>query len=667
MTTTDAPLSLPLGPSGGSDGPLAAARVVGDGDLAHVIAGEIGPGDALPRRSLESPTAVLTTVDPAAVIVAVADDGDEAWLAAATRWAYRHGQPILTVLIEQSHAVVGPFAVPPGEGCFDCWTQRRWAASTHRAAERTYLATRRHRVTPLATPPALRVVAVLAARMLLTAGDQAQWPMAYHVALRPLTVRRRQFMPAPECPTCGSQQPDNRSRASITLASRSTPTPASTRLRSYDELAQIVDPVVDPIVGLVQDVGVVLDHDRTALAQAVTRMPGEDRTEYTFGRGTRYSASRTAAILEALERYAGHRPRAITPAVRASYIDVASDAIDPAVYGGHHPAGVAKLDGQLVPYSPTRAISWVWGYSFRRAAPVLVPEQLAYYRSTPPDERFVYEVSNGCALGSCLEEAILHGLLEVIERDSFLLTWYTRRPATPIDLAGADDPEVGGTADRLMQAGYSLHVYDTTTDIRVPSVWAMLVNSRRRAPYAMCASGAHLDFTRAVAAALGELAVSVTIRERQSPQELRRGAAMLAGSEPVRAMEDHALLYTLPDAFSRLEHLPLDAAATPIADRQRRLPSWYDTDLSRMLTRLIAEVLTCTVDVVVVDQTTPEQHRLDLRTVKVLVPGTLPMTFGEHRRRVEGLPRVLEAPQRLGYANRPLRLDELNPYPHPFP
>ncbi|MFD3453296.1 YcaO-like family protein [Streptomyces sp. NPDC058691] len=31
--------------------------------------------------------------------------------------------------------------------------------------------------------------------------------------------------------------------------------------------------------------------------------------------------------------------------------------------------------------------------------------------------------SNGGAIGSCMEEAVLFGLLELIERDAFLLGW----------------------------------------------------------------------------------------------------------------------------------------------------------------------------------------------------------------------------------------------------
>ena len=73
-------------------------------------------------------------------------------------------------------------------------------------------------------------------------------------------------------------------------------------------------------------------------------------------------------------------------------------------------------------------MDWVWGYSFLQERPILVPELLAYY-SLSCGEGFVYETSNGCALGGSLEEAIFHAIMEVVERDSFLLTWYARLPS----------------------------------------------------------------------------------------------------------------------------------------------------------------------------------------------------------------------------------------------
>lgn len=91
------------------------------------------------------------------------------------------------------------------------------------------------------------------------------------------------------------------------------------------------------------------------------------------------------------------------------------------------------------------------------------------------------------------------------------------------------------------------------------------------------------------------------------------------------------------------------------------------TDLTEELKDILQEFRRLNLDVIVVDQMTPEISRNGLHCVKVLIPGMLPMTFGQHFTRVTGLERVLHVPVELGYAKQPLTYEQLNPHPHPFP
>jgi ribosomal protein S12 methylthiotransferase accessory factor len=43
------------------------------------------------------------------------------------------------------------------------------------------------------------------------------------------------------------------------------------------------------------------------------------------------------------------------------------------------------------------------------------------------------------------------------------------------------------------------------------------------------------------------------------------------------------------------------------------------------------------------------------------------MTFGHDNRRIYGLPRLFEVPKLLGYRDRALLPQDVNPHPHPFP
>ena len=72
-------------------------------------------------------------------------------------------------------------------------------------------------------------------------------------------------------------------------------------------------------------------------------------------------------------------------------------------------------------------------------------------------------------------------------------------------------------------------------------------------------------------------------------------------------------------------------------------------------------------DVLVVDQTMPEQRELGLHTVAVIVPGLLPIDFGWSRQRALGMPRLRTALREAGRVPRDLTSDELNHAPHPFP
>ena len=63
-------------------------------------------------------------------------------------------------------------------------------------------------------------------------------------------------------------------------------------------------------------------------------------------------------------------------------------------------------------------------------------------------------------------------------------------------------------------------------------------------------------------------------------------------------------------------------------------------DLTADLFAMTDAVIAAGMDVVVVDQTTPEHVAGGFSCVKVLVPGALPMTFGHRYRRLDHLPRL---------------------------
>jgi ribosomal protein S12 methylthiotransferase accessory factor len=361
--------------------------------------------------------------------------------------------------------------------------------------------------------------------------------------------------------------------------------------------------------------------------------------------------------------------------VRASFAEVRDSALDPRTLGLYPPERYGHPGFGFQPFSADRVCSWVWGYSLGRQEPILVPQGYAYYGThltDPGDPLFAFETSNGCALGSCLEEAILYALLELAERDAFLMTWYGRLPAPRIRLSSARDRSVPLLAQGIeAETGYQVLAFDTTMEYGIPSVWAMAVcPPGAQQPALACAAGAHLDPELAVGRALCELGPIVGDLIQRFADIAPRGRAMAADPSLVVTMDDHSVLYADSEAATRLGFLTTGGPSRSFADIRRRhaIAGAFDhADLAGDLTELARRLRRHGLDVIVVNQTTPEHRAGRYYCVKAIVPGLLPMTFGHDNRRTHGLPRLLEVPKLLGYRDRALLPHETNPHPHPFP
>ena len=257
--------------------------------------------------------------------------------------------------------------------------------------------------------------------------------------------------------------------------------------------------------------------------------------------------------------------------------------------------------------------------------------------------------------------------MEVVERDSFLLTWYAKLALPRLDPYSSEDTELQLMIERAKAAaGYDIHLYNATMENGIPSIWALAKNRKKEGMNIICAGGAHPDPIRATKSAIHELAGMMLTLDGKFEKDKQRYKKMLGDSSLVRVMDDHGMLFGLPEAEERLHFLldedrPLRTFAEEFKEKRKH------ADLTDDLQDILKEFKRLQLDVIVVDQTTPEIRRNGLSCVKVLIPGMLPMTFGHHLARITGLERVLKVPMQLNFTDQPLTPDQLNPDPHPFP
>jgi ribosomal protein S12 methylthiotransferase accessory factor len=578
------------------------------------------------------------------------------------------GIPLLPIDMDTGWTTVGPLVRPDAPGCLLCVARRRYRNRADAEARQQLRRRHRDRADDNALPPMIAdVVAALVTEQLDPVTNRVDGAVL-RISVLDGSVRHHRFLPDPSCPRCASLLPPDSGTAT---APSSVPLPKSSpgtfRLRDVTGAADgLRDLYVDAEIGLIASIGTGW---LAGVANAVARLsPGRDPddSQHGYGRTESFASARNTALIEALERYGCERRLSRRTVVRGTYAELRSDALDPRALGTPTDDLYALPGYPYVPFAPDQEVAWVWGYSFTSRAPVLVPESVAYL-SPGRDLAWFQETSNGCAVGSCFDEAVLHGLLEVAERDAFLMTWYGKLPLPRIDLDSISDrrvPVLAGLFEQRFRC--DVMVFAALMEQRIPAFVLLAVRREEQTgPALACTAAAHPDPVRAIHAGLQELGpILHGLSSRYDPDSV---APLLADPMLVTSMDQHAALYTHPDARTRMDFLTAAPAQTGL-DRVVAQAAWpRHDDLAADLGELTGRYLATGLDVIAVDTTSPEQAAGGFSSAKVIVPGTVPMTFGHPYRRTTGLPRLLTVPARLGYRDTALSFAELNSDPHPFP
>lgn len=644
--------------------------VVGEGFLAELLYEELSAHYETELRN-DLTTDFLKGIE---LVLVVSDDGHPPTYLQAEEVLHGAGVPWLSGFVTYGEGVVGPFVRPATPGCSKCADQRRHMARRNSPEELEEIMNRllspdeptSSKGNGLPRTGLMQMVHLLTAEADRVLQD-LQSHLEEHVYLIHLATLKTSlhfFLPDPLCPVCSLLLDDSPEAARLSLKPNPKPHIDHYRARPLDELERVLTKdYMDPRTGLFND---KWHHFVSPFTNVSVNLPTLVGSEITGGRSHSFAESELIAILEGLERYCGMNPLGKRTVIHDSFRNVAEQALDPLKVGVYSAEQYALSDFPFEPFDPDHKIDWVWGYSLGEERPILVPQQLAYY-SWGHETSFVKETSNGCALGGSMEEAILYGILEVVERDSFLMTWYAKLPVPQLDPFTAQDLELKLMLERLQTvAGYDVLLFNTTTENGIPSIWALALNRKPTGPNLVCAAGAHLDPVRAVKSAIHELSNTILMLHGKYEDGYEECEAMYKDPYLVQQLEDHSMLYGLPQAEERLQFLL--GGDRPIRSFSEEFePPSRHADLTDDLKDVLRTFRRLGHDVIVVDQTSPETRRNGLYCVKVLIPGMLPITFGHHLVRLTGLERVYRIPVELGYADQPLTAEQLNPYPHPFP
>lgn len=306
------------------------------------------------------------------------------------------------------------------------------------------------------------------------------------------------------------------------------------------------------------------------------------------GKGATPVAARVSAIMEGIERCSAEMRS--DPAMIARYSEISGES--PAV----NPIDLILPAGS----DPDARVPWVFGYDIINQEEVLLPAHAVYHPLSHAYNPLHRTNTNGIASGNTLEEAIIHGLLEVIERDAWSLVEATRYTGNRI--IKVSDPISSDIIDRFAREGINLILRDITSDIGIPTCAAVADDTVLCDPALLVTGmGTHTTPEIAVLRALTEVAQSRLTqihgaREDTVVAEMRRQI----GYERTKRMNGYWFRENGDVLFERL-------------------PSHSSDDLLDDIRHVCSRLASCGFDrVIVSDLTHPE---IGLPVVRVVVPG----------------------------------------------
>ena len=275
--------------------------------------------------------------------------------------------------------------------------------------------------------------------------------------------------------TAASGVPENSAKAIDLGGTVRDATPSCTLQRVLPILNTVGITRVANITGLDQ-VGVPTWMIVRPLARSLTVSQGKAAT---------HELAKLSGIMESIEMY--HAEHVTPPGEWAPLSQFAKmdDYVDPALLAVRSDA---TLDFESEIY-------WVQGHDIVSGRPKWIPHELFDADCTKRSKNPIFcQSSNGLSSGNSVEESILHGLCEVIERDqvSFWLetAQYTKRIAnTLVSLDSVDHPICLSLINKCREAALDVLIWYATTNIDIPVFTCTVADRAGRTFYPIRTSG----------------------------------------------------------------------------------------------------------------------------------------------------------------------------------
>ena len=428
------------------------------------------------------------------------------------------------------------------------------------------------------------------------------------------------------------------------------------RVRTLEETYQNLLPLVHPVVGIISKLAPYrsLENELVCNYSSGRNLAFSSTNRFWLnnhlrsssgGKGKTALQAKVGALCEGVERYSMvHQGQ--QPAITAPYKPEDDAFIHPHTCLNFSPAQYQNKDAinsavksfhQLIPqpFDESTTHHWSKAYSLTKDKPCFILSEIAYaqYSDKNEDTFFAYPDSNGCAAGNTHLEAILQGTLELIERDAAAIWWYNRCERPHIDIDSIGNSYINEVRDYYNGLNRAFHILDITTDLETPCFVAVSYNKKTQTEI-LYAFGCHVDPNIAIERCVIELnqllPVALTARSSNSDQTL----------------------YAWMDTQTINDHPHLNTNQPTALNFKTVHPNKIEV-LEEAIQTLTGRLAEQSIELIAFDLT---QRDTQLPVVRMLAPGL------RHFWRRTAAGRLYDVPVKLGWVNRELTEEQLNPH-----
>jgi oxazoline/thiazoline synthase len=573
------------------------------------------------------------------------------------RQAIRNGKPWMIIKPTGSIIWFGPIFEPRSSACWQCLAKR---LKQNRRAE-SYIEANRERKQPLSLESAPEILPMNNAALNLGATEALKYltegtnhrnsTALSTLDLRDMKLEKHAVMRLEDCDECAESRSAKKDPPQIILKSvkKIFTHDGGHRSCSADTTFQKYKHLISPLTGIVDQVKFYhsdpnnLVHTSSAGHLFLSEVPRQDvlrrgLVQKSAGKGMTPQQAKTSALCEALEHYSGVF-RGNEFRIEASYRELGDRAIHPndcmhfseKQYAHREEWNRRHIGRNWIPmkFDEHRIIEWTPVWSLTSKKKKYIPTAYCYYGYPMQDDHnFCRADSNGDAAGNTIEEAILHGFMEVVERDCVALWWYNRLRKPGVNLDSFHFPYFKALQEYYRTDGRDIWVLDITSDFGIATFAALSTVKQNRKREFLMGLGTHFDPQVALSRALTEMnqflpvAVSGKSTRVLKPKAIDLGYVRPDPNVPPRKFEDYS-----------------NDASNDFLDDVKRC---------------IQLAKSCGLEIFVLNRTRSD---VGLPVVKVIVPGL------QHFWARFGNPRLYDLPIKLGWLKRPLREEHLNPDP----